>query len=193
MRSAEFDRETVLRAAIGAFINKGYNKTSMQDLKRATGLHPGSIYCAFENKQGLLLAALEQYEKDKTDEFRQHFDGQEKVLDGLKSYLNHLVTNCGETSTNKVCLSQRALHELAEQEPYVESFIAQNLSRWQEGFRKVFEQALLNGEISGERKPMQRVQSLVMGIYGLRTYAQTHPESDVIKSLADQLFEDVCR
>ena len=50
MRSAEFDREQVLRAAIQAFLLKGYAKTSMQDLKRSTGLHPGSIYCAFESK-----------------------------------------------------------------------------------------------------------------------------------------------
>ncbi|MBU5692584.1 TetR/AcrR family transcriptional regulator, partial [Vibrio cholerae] len=27
------------------FMSKGFNKTSMQDLKRVTGLHPGSIYC----------------------------------------------------------------------------------------------------------------------------------------------------
>ena len=192
MRSAEFDRETVLRAAIGAFIAKGYNKTSMQDLKRATGLHPGSIYCAFENKQGLLLAALEQYEKDKTKEFSQHFEGREKILDGLKSYLSHLVENCGESSGHKVCLSQRALHELAEQEPLVESFINKNLNRWQDGFQTVFEKALENGELNNDRTPLQRVQSLIMGIYGLRTYAQTHPKADVIESLAEQLFEDVC-
>lgn len=55
MRSAEFDREEVLRSAMEVFISKGYAKTSMQDLKSATGLHPGSIYCAFTNKRGLLL------------------------------------------------------------------------------------------------------------------------------------------
>ena len=43
MRNAEFNKETVLRAAMVAFMAKGYAKTSMQDLKAATGLHPGSI------------------------------------------------------------------------------------------------------------------------------------------------------
>ncbi len=41
MRNAEFDREKVLRSAMNAFMAKGYSKTSMQDLTRATGLHPG--------------------------------------------------------------------------------------------------------------------------------------------------------
>jgi len=46
MRNAEFDKEQVLRSAMNAFMKKGYANTSMQDLKKATGLHPGSIYCA---------------------------------------------------------------------------------------------------------------------------------------------------
>ncbi|WP_462160581.1 TetR/AcrR family transcriptional regulator [Pseudoalteromonas maricaloris] len=59
MRTAEFDRETVLRNAMQAFMTYGYNKTSMPKLTEVTGLHPGSIYCAFKNKKGLLLAAID--------------------------------------------------------------------------------------------------------------------------------------
>jgi AcrR family transcriptional regulator len=45
----------------------------MQDLKAATGLHPGSIYCAFTNKRGLLLAALEQYGIESAKVFEAQF------------------------------------------------------------------------------------------------------------------------
>ena len=86
MRNAEFDREEVLRAAMKAFMHKGYANTSMQELKKATGLHPGSIYCAFENKRGLLLAALEQYRLDRATEFEQFFANSHLTLDNLKSY-----------------------------------------------------------------------------------------------------------
>ena len=73
MRQAEFDREQVLRSALKAFLNKGYGKTSMQDLTKATGLHPGSIYCAFGNKRGLLVAAVEQYKADRDAQFAATF------------------------------------------------------------------------------------------------------------------------
>ncbi|MFV0487507.1 MAG: TetR/AcrR family transcriptional regulator, partial [Vibrio fluvialis] len=86
MRVAEFDREQVLRSAMYEFMSKGFNKTSMQDLKKATGLHPGSIYCAFENKRGLLLAALEHYACERTEEFNAIFAAQPTVMEGLKSY-----------------------------------------------------------------------------------------------------------
>lgn len=193
MRSAEFDRERVLRAAITAFMAKGYNKTSMQDLKNATGLHPGSIYCAFSNKQGLLLASLEQYNKDKADQFSQHFTDDAPVLEGVKRYLNYIVTVCSKDGPQKNCLSQQALSELAEQAPLVEQVIAENMKQWQARFECIFAQALLDGDINNNRSPKLRVQSLLMGIYGLRTYAHTHPETGVLSELANQLFADVTR
>lgn len=193
MRSAEFDREQVLRAAIAAFVSKGYNKTSMQDLKKATGLHPGSIYCAFENKQGLLIAALEQYNLDRTGEFVQYFEGNKTVLVGLKKYLENTVNNCAYDGPQKVCFSQQALSELTHQAPEVEAVIAKNLNDWRDGFIGIFEQAKAAGEIDDSRTPIQRTQSLIMGIYGLRTYAHTHSSHEVLNELALQLFEDVCR
>lgn len=193
MRSAEFDREKVLRSAIHAFVSKGYNKTSMQDLKQATGLHPGSIYCAFENKQGLLTAALEQYNSDRSVEFRAYFANQPSVLSGLKNYLDHTVSDCSLAGPQKVCLSQQVLSELTEQAPSVKSVVDRNINNYQTGFINVFEQALELGEINSQRSPTQRAQSLVMGLYGLRTYAHTHPSVEILKQLSNQLFEDVCR
>lgn len=193
MRTAEFDKEQVLRAAIAAFVDKGYNKTSMQDLKKATGLHPGSIYCAFDNKEGLLIAALQQYNKDRTGEFSGYFDGEPTILGGLKNYLMQTVTNCTSSGPERVCFSQKALSELTQQTPAVEAVIAKNMADWQRGFIDVFEKALAAGEIDSSRTPTQRTQSLVMGIYGLRTFAHTHPTTDILEELAQQLFEDVCR
>ncbi|GLX79231.1 TetR family transcriptional regulator [Thalassotalea insulae] len=195
MRNAEFDREKVLRGAIKAFITKGYTKTSMQDLKSATGLHPGSIYCAFENKQGLMLAAIEQYDKDKTVEFKQLFAGKERLLDGILAYLQRTVAEVTSTESgcHKACLSQKALSELCDNEPEIEEALKQSMKNWQNGFLNIFQQAQANGELNDNRPPEQRVQSLVMGIFGLRTYAQTQSDPELLASLAKQLFEDVCR
>ena len=192
MRSAEFDREQVLRAAIEAFMAKGYNKTSMQDLKQATGLHPGSIYCAFENKQGLLIAALEQYSQDRAAEFRQFFTDKSSILTGLRKYLAHLVDECVSCDPHKACLAQKALNELAAQDEAAEQQIRTLLNDWQKGFVDVFRAAQANGEVSNERTAEHRAQCFVMGIYGLRTYANTHPEPELLKELAAQLFNDTC-
>lgn len=192
MRTAEFDGEKVLRAAMTAFMHKGYGKTSMQDLKKATGLHPGSIYCAFDSKRGLLLAALEQYKKDRNSEFQGFFPGKAAVLTELKSYLDNIVQECLSCDASKACLLTKALNELAEQDDEVQGIITDNLAGWQQSITDQFEQAKTNGEINTQRDSEHLARYFVMGLYGLRTIAQTHPKESVLQQLADQLYHDVC-
>lgn len=193
MRNAEFDREKVLRAAMLAFMDKGYGKTSMQDLKSATGLHPGSIYCAFENKRGLLLAALEQYRKDRAKEFQHFFSGQSSVLLELKLYLAHIVQECLSCEASQACLLTKALNELAEQDDEVQQILIENLTNWQNSVEEVFQQAITAGELVSERNARQLARFFILGVYGLRTYAQTHPSAEVMTELAEQLYADLCR
>ncbi|QQX81306.1 TetR/AcrR family transcriptional regulator [Shewanella sp. KX20019] len=191
MRNAEFDREKVLRSAMTAFMDKGYGKTSMQDLTKATGLHPGSIYCAFDNKRGLLLAALEQYKTDRSAEFQRFFSGKKPVLVELKAYLDNTVQECISCEAAKACLLTKALNEMAQQDEEVQKTITENLANWQQGLADVLALAQTKGELSSKRDSQHLARFLVMGIYGLRTFAHTHPKGDTLQELADQLFLDI--
>lgn len=44
-----------------AFWDRGYSATSIADLTKATGLHPGGLYNDFGDKRGLFVAALRRY------------------------------------------------------------------------------------------------------------------------------------
>jgi AcrR family transcriptional regulator len=192
MRSAEFDREQVLRAAMKAFMHQGYAKTSMQDLKKATGLHPGSIYCAFENKRGLLLASLDQYRHDRKVEFQGFFNNQPSTLTALKNYLDNIVAECVSCDTAQACLLTKALNELAEQDSEIQQYISANLGNLQQSLAEAFGQAKAQGELTTRRTNEQLAQYFLMGIYGLRTFAQTRPAAGVLEQLAAQLFQDIC-
>jgi TetR/AcrR family transcriptional repressor of nem operon len=192
MRNAEFDREKVLRSAMSAFMLKGYGKTSMQDLTRATGLHPGSIYCAFTNKRGLLLAALEQYKQDRNTEFEDFFSGSEPVLQKLKTYLDMVVKECLSCDAKQSCLLTKALNEIAEQDEEVQQVISESLIGWQHALAAQLAQAKETGELITDRDCAHLARYLAMGIFGLRTFAHTHPEAAILQQLADQLYQDVC-
>ncbi len=193
MRNAEFDREEVLRSAMNAFMGKGYSKTSMQDLKLATGLHPGSIYCAFENKRGLMLASLEQYKKDRRSDFDAYFANDKTTLDSLKDYLDNVVSECQSNEVSKACLLHKALNEVAQQDDEIQDRIAEYLSAWELDIAEKFQLAQTQGEISENKDAAHLARCFVMGIYGLRTYAHTHPQADTLQQLANQLFDDVSR
>lgn len=193
MRSAEFDRQTVLRAAMNAFTQKGFNKTSMQDLKVATGLHPGSIYCAFENKKGLMLAAIEQYNIDASNDFDMFFAEQSSALKGIKAYLENVVDQCLSCDPEKDCLLLKSINELAQQDEDIKSLVKSQLIRWQGGFAKVIKQGQDAGEIIVNRSAECIARTLVMNIYGLRTYGQTEPEEADLNALAQQIVEDITK
>ncbi|PSU79573.1 TetR/AcrR family transcriptional regulator [Photobacterium phosphoreum] len=187
MRSAEFDRDQVLRSAMDVFITKGYSNTSMQDLKKATGLHPGSIYCAFNNKRGLLLAALEHYRDQRYAQFVTLFSQSSSVISAIESYLEHVVDEC-EREQIKDCLLQKALSELAQQDVEVADVISQMLKQWQQTLAEQLALAQQRHEINDQRDSQQLAQFLVMGIYGLRTFSHTRPEPGVIRRLAADLM-----
>lgn len=187
MRSAEFDRDQVLRSAMNEFIAKGYTKTSMQDLKRATGLHPGSIYCAFENKRGLLIAALNHYARSKATEFEVIFDDSADILAGFRRYFAEIGRNdsCCEV---KGCLLQKSLIELEDQDDEVEQLIRAMLEQWKRRIRTKLEQARCNQEIPAEADCEFLSDYVMFGIYGLRSFAQTHPEADRVDKLVNSLM-----
>ncbi|MCE9686599.1 TetR/AcrR family transcriptional regulator [Shewanella sp. AS16] len=192
MRNAEFDREQVLRAAMTAFMHKGYTKTSMQDLTQATGLHPGSIYCAFENKRGLLLAAIEQYRLDREAQFAAVFANGHPVLSNLKSYLDGIVKECISCDAAQACLLTKALNEVAEQDEEVQQILSSHLDSWRQGLAAQLRHAQHNEELAKDKDVEHLARYLVMGIYGLRTYAHTHPAPDTLQQLAEQLYRDLC-
>lgn len=193
MRNAEFDKEKVLRSAMNAFMHKGYANTSMQDLKKVTGLHPGSIYCAFENKRGLLLAALEQYRLDRAAEFEQFFLDSQLTIISLKAYLDNVVAECISCDSAQACLMTKALNEIAEQDKEIQQVISINLSMLQQALADKFEQAKNEKSIEINKDSDHLARYFLMGIYGLRTFAHTHPEAEVLEQLAEQLYNDICR
>ncbi|UYI49495.1 TetR/AcrR family transcriptional regulator [Vibrio natriegens] len=190
MRNAEFDREYVLSSAMNEFIAKGYNKTSMQDLKRATGLHPGSIYCAFDNKRGLLLASLDHYATTKSQAFEQFFDDPKKILSGFERYL-HDIIEFSECESGKGCLLQKALSELDQQDEEIEAIICNMLEQWKLSIQSKLELAKENKEIASGTDCELLSDFLVMNIYGLRAFASTRPTEARLGHLVDKIMQSL--
>lgn len=55
MGSKEERRNEILGAALEVFIEKGYDKASMDDIVRASGLSKGTLYWYFKNKEALFV------------------------------------------------------------------------------------------------------------------------------------------
>ena len=60
-RPREFDREEALGRAVGAFHQKGFDATSLDELASAMSMNRPSIYNAFGDKESVYLSALDHF------------------------------------------------------------------------------------------------------------------------------------
>jgi TetR/AcrR family transcriptional regulator, transcriptional repressor for nem operon len=87
-RPREFSTEAAALAAADVFWEYGYNAASIDDICKRTGLLRGSLYGAFGDKKGILLAALEHYSKRTVARLAQFLEkpGKEGVREALMCY-----------------------------------------------------------------------------------------------------------
>jgi len=59
-RRTPHGQDSLMEIAVGEFITRGYDATSMEDLSRAAGITKSSFYHHFASKEALLRAALDR-------------------------------------------------------------------------------------------------------------------------------------
>ncbi|MBB1322670.1 TetR/AcrR family transcriptional regulator [Shewanella sp. SR43-8] len=91
MAKKNFAREDVLDKVITLFWQNGYAATSIQQITKATGLNPGSLYYEFESKEGLFQAALARYATFSVKAIHLSMANACSVNNAIKQMLNTLI------------------------------------------------------------------------------------------------------
>lgn len=116
MSRAQFDTDQAIESAMQVFWKQGYSGASMQNITKATGLKPGSIYLAFGNKDGLYHASLTRYAKQSLDSINTLIDSAENVGLGICTLLEHLIEETGNENFHS-CFLVRSRLELPHVNP----------------------------------------------------------------------------
>ncbi|MEM9203328.1 MAG: helix-turn-helix domain-containing protein [Actinomycetota bacterium] len=92
-RPREFDRDTVLEAAVFAFWTSGFKATTVGDLETATGVDRSTLYKSFGGKDGLYRSAADAYiEMASAQLFSKLHDGVDGVED-IVTFIDTLSTS----------------------------------------------------------------------------------------------------
>lgn len=178
MRIAEFDRAQVLENAMQSFRAKGYAGTTMQELVAATGLHPGSIYAAFGNKRGLLLAAVDHYVCQKRARRRQVMD-LPSPLAGIEAYLNVVV----EDTLSGACLVTRMLMEMSEKDGELAERMQQICQELEQDIYQALECAVVRQELLQDADIATLTAYLLVAIQGIITFAQCSKDKVLLRGV----------
>jgi AcrR family transcriptional regulator len=120
-RRAPHGQDSLLEIAVGEFITRGYDATSMEDLSRAAGITKSSFYHHIRGKEELLRAALQRaldrlfgileepaaHEGSALDRLRHIIRRQVEVLTTELPYVTLLLRVRGNTEVERWALARR--------------------------------------------------------------------------------------
>jgi TetR/AcrR family transcriptional repressor of nem operon len=86
MSKAERTKQFIIEKTAPIFNSKGYVGTSINDIMNVTGLTKGSIYCNFENKDELALAAFDHNFGKIVTHIKQKMEERSNMIDKLLVY-----------------------------------------------------------------------------------------------------------
>lgn len=192
MRQTKFNRDQVIEKAKNLYWEKGYHATSMRNLQEVIDMRPGSIYAAFGSKDNLFKESLSLYAKQNMTLLTDCLADEATILLGLKRFTVHIIIKNKECAPSGMCMVVKSIAELTESDsPDLLKEATTILSQIEMTFSQLFQQAKDNGELLTNKTSNELARFFQVQIIGLRTYARTVTQQDVIEKLIDDLFDDL--
>ena len=188
-RKPTFDRDEVLERAMNVFWSRGYNRTSMRDLTEATRLNPGSLYAAFDNKQGVFEASIGRYVRGLQDEIEATLGGDAPPADRIRRFFDNLLAGAERDRESRGCLLVNTLLEAPAEEPGLRRRAGEALELVERRFESLIAAGQADGSMRGEQSPATLARLLMIGIFGMRVYARMPDGPSHIREIVTTLLD----
>lgn len=163
MAKQKFDREVVIEQSEHLFWHQGYRSCSIQDIVKATGLKPGSIYNSFGNKETLYGEALERYTMTRVELIRNLIDGAPSIPEGFCRFLQDLVSQTAEKDYSS-CFLIKTQFEISSGQGSLHNQAVSGLEKVEEVIREYLSREY------GDKLGRIRATSVMLHINGIRVY-----------------------
>ncbi len=190
-RPASYDRDQLLDEVTELFWRQGYYSTSVTDLVKTTRLNPGSLYNAFENKQGLLQASLTWYGRRSISRARQAMQQCRDIESAVRDFFSTLVDAMIADPEARGCFLVNIWLEVACHDDAIRTQLQAIFGRIEQEFRDAFIQARKRGELKQSCDPEVLASYLMMSIWGLRVMSRGRPGREQLEAMVEQVMHAV--
>ncbi|KAA8603079.1 MULTISPECIES: TetR/AcrR family transcriptional regulator [Vibrio] len=188
-KTAKFDRQDVVDKATNLYWEKGFHATSMRNLQDVIDMRPGSIYATFGSKEGLFKETLARYTELGILNLNRFRNETDSPIQALENFVRRVVVESKQSSPNGMCMLAKTVAELTDEHSELLEEAKKSLKIMEGEFAKVIAEAQELGEISKEREPAQLARHVQVQIAGLRTYAKTCDDIDLLNSMVEDVFK----
>ncbi|MBB5720561.1 AcrR family transcriptional regulator [Loktanella ponticola] len=186
-RTANYDRDAALDAAMTLFWGKGYHATSLKDLEAALTLKPGSIYAAFESKQNLYLLAMSRYFAISRQGFRDQIASADSPLAGLAGHYINFASLPESDAARQACMLTKTLVDTNTTDETIASASKDYLDQMCAEITDVFRAAQNAGEIPENADPERLARRFQANITALRVEMHRGSSREMISALAEDM------
>ena len=190
-RPVEFERDVALESAMLQFWENGYKTTSMRDITDCTGLNPGSLYLAFNNKRDLFLVSLERYFNQRLESIRKIFGTDEPALVRLQNFLKQIVKSSLSKDGPKGCLMVNTILENPDNDVEIKRRIMKVFQAVEHLIKNVLDEAKSEGTISKDKDTAGLAKLIITTIQGLRVISKTQPKKATLNGIIQSLMSAI--
>ena len=173
MAKAQFDRSEVIGNATDLFWRHGFNGASMQQVFKATGLKPGSIYLAFGNKEGLFKESLEHYANASLSLIDARFSDVPSIGEAYCDMFKDLIKSSIESDYTS-CFLVKSQLELAFENKELHVLAGEQLKKIEARHYHY-----LKNEFDDDTSAA-RATSIMLHVFGIRVYGYQNASEDVL-------------
>lgn len=187
-RTRTFDTDTVIEQAMQVFWAKGYTRTSLQDLVKATGLLKGSLYGAFHSKENLFREALQRY----AARTRRGFFKDGEALEYIRTFFDDMINEATGRKPSFGCFVMNTCVELGNTEQAELGELARNiLEEIENNFRKALKAARQRGELPPGASVDSLAARLVGAAFSIQQISKFRRDRTLLTDIANGVLEDL--
>lgn len=190
-RTASYDRDAALEAAMTLFWRKGYHATSLKDLEAALKLKPGSIYAAFDSKENLYLLSLQRYFERSRQGFRDHMARAASPLAGLARHFRSYADLAPEDASRQACMLTKTLVDTMTTDPKIAEATQIYLDQMREEFATAFTEAREAGELPSNADPDRLARRFQANVTALRVELHRGSLNSAIHELTEDMAQEI--
>ena len=170
-RPKAFDPEEALRSAVDVFWDRGYEKTSLDDLMAGMQVGRQSLYDTYGDKKTLYVSALNAYRTSTQAAMRRLFSSGHTVQECFRAILMGI---CNESRSDheRGCLLLSANLERNADDRDVAAVVRANQSEVETIFEEALQAAQQRGELSRDKDPAALASFLLATLQGMRQAAR---------------------
>ena len=168
---------------------KGFHATSMRNLQDVIDMRPGSIYATFGSKEGLFKETLARYTELGILNLNRFRSETGSPIKALENFVKRAVVESKQSAPNGMCVLAKTVAELTDEHAELLAEAKKSLKIMEGEFARLIAESQELGEISKEREPTQLARHVQVQIAGLRTYAKTCDDIDLLNSMVEDVFK----